>query len=55
MGCEAQLFYNRADVARRNLIGTGEGQLVQGTDEDRNVDFDEEDDAYDGLVPISFR
>jgi hypothetical protein len=54
-GQRAQQLHNRADVARCQLIASGEGQMVQVLDEDGNVDYDEEDDAYDALVPIFFR
>jgi hypothetical protein len=29
--------------------------MVQILDDDGNVDYDEDDDAYDALVPIFFR
>lgn len=54
-GYEAQQLRTRADVARKNLTGSGEGHVVHVLDEEGNVDFDEEDDAYDALVPIFFR
>jgi hypothetical protein len=54
-GYEAQQLRTRADVARKALTGAGEGHVVHVLDEDGNVDFDEEDDAYDALVPIFFR
>ena len=54
-GPQAEQLRNRADVARRGLTGGGEGNLVQILDDDGNVDYDEDDDAYDALVPIFFR
>jgi hypothetical protein len=54
-GPQAQQLRNRADVARRELTASGEGRIVHVLDEDGNVDYDEEDDAYDELVPIFFR
>ena len=54
-GPQAQQFRNRADVARHALAARGEGNMVQVLDEDGNVDYDEEEYAYDALVPIFFR
>jgi hypothetical protein len=54
-GPQAEQLRNRADVARRTLTAGGEGKLVQILDDDGNVDYDEDDDAYDALVPIFFR
>lgn len=54
-GVEASRLQNRADVARRTLTGLGEGFTIQLLDEDGNVNNDEEDEAYDALVPIFFR
>lgn len=54
-GPQAEQLRNRADVARRGLTAGGEGKLVQILDDDGNVDYDEDDDAYDALVPIFFR
>lgn len=54
-GPQAQQLRNRADVARRELTALGEGHTVEVLDDDGNVDYDEEDDAYDALVPIFFR
>jgi hypothetical protein len=54
-GPEAQKIRNRADVARRSLTASGEGNMVIVLDDDGNVDYDEGDDAYDALVPIFFR
>jgi hypothetical protein len=56
-GYEAQQLRARAEVARKQLTGQGEGSVVQVhvLDEDGNVDFNEDDDAYNGLVPIFFR
>jgi hypothetical protein len=54
-GYSAQQLRTRADVARKNLIGSGEGHVVHVLDKEGNVDFDKEDDAYDALVPIFFR
>jgi hypothetical protein len=54
-GPQAQQIRNRADVARRALTASGEGNMVQILDDDGNVDYDEDDDAYDALVPIFFR
>lgn len=51
----AQDLLARAGVARLNLTGMGEGHILHIIDEDGNVNFDEEDDAFDALVPIFFR
>jgi hypothetical protein len=54
-GFEAAQLRKRAEVARRNLTHHVEGGIVQVLDKDGNVNFDEEVDAYDVLVPIFFR
>jgi len=51
----AQEFRARAGVARLTLTGMGEGHILHIIDEDGNVEFDEEDDAFDALVPIFYR
>jgi hypothetical protein len=51
----AQEFRARAVVARLTLTGMGEGHILHIIDEDGNVEFDEEDDAFDALVPIFYR
>lgn len=57
-GYEAQQLRTRADLARKKLTGSGEGHILHAVhvlDDEGNVDLDEEDDAYDALVPIFFR
>ncbi len=55
-GPQAQQTRNRAEVARRALTASGEGNMVQILDDEGNVDYEEEEDeAYDLLVPIFFR
>ena len=56
-GYEAQQLRARAEVARKQLTGQGEGSIVQVhvLDDDGNVDFNEDNDAYNALVPIFFR
>ena len=45
----------RAEVARRILMGNGEGGLVIAIDEEGNADPAEEENSYDALVPGYFR
>jgi hypothetical protein len=50
---EALALRHRADVARQELVGSGEGGLIPfiEDDDDRN----QEEDDYDALVPLYFR
>jgi hypothetical protein len=53
---EADYLRIRAEVARRTLMGRGEGgDVVIAIDEDGNPDADENEDSYDALVPLYFR
>jgi hypothetical protein len=52
---KAQELRNRAEVARKTLTAGGEGHVIEVLDEEGNVDYCEEDEAYDALVPIFFR
>ena len=52
---EADEMRIRAEVARRTLMGNGEGGLVIAIDEEGNADPSEEENSYDALVPGYFR
>ena len=50
---EAAGLRHRADVARQELMASGEGGFIPFTEED--ADRDREEDEYDALVPLYFR
>lgn len=52
---EAAELRIRADLAMKALTANGEGGIVFSVDEWGNADRDEEEDAYDSLVPGYFR
>lgn len=52
---EAKELRDRADLALRKLNASGEGGVVFSVDDDGNPDADEEENAYDSLVPGFFR
>jgi hypothetical protein len=54
-GQAAQDLRTRAGIAKLTLQGKGGGQILQLMDEEGNVDLNDEDDAFDSLVPIFFR
>lgn len=54
-GFEGTQLRTRAELARANLTRLGQGDIVQVLDENGNVDLEDNDDAYDALVPIFFR
>jgi hypothetical protein len=52
---EANEMRIRAELARRTLMGRGEGGLVMSMDEEGTSNFDDIEDSYDALVPLYFR
>jgi len=51
---EAAELRKRAEVARQDLLNSGEGGLIPFIDE-YEAERDEEEDSYDALVPLFFR
>lgn len=60
-GNESEELRTRAELARRAVIGRGEGDDptkisdVVVLDDEGNIDIVEEEDAFDALVPIFYR
>jgi hypothetical protein len=52
---EANDMLIRAEVARQDLTGNGEGGVVIALDEEGNADPVETEDSYDALIPGYFR
>jgi hypothetical protein len=51
---EADALRQRAEVARKQLVGSGEGGSIPFIDED-DAERDQEEDSYDALVPLFYR
>lgn len=51
---EAVALRTRAEVARQQLLASGEGGLIPFIDED-DAERNQEEDSYDALVPLYFR
>lgn len=53
-GSEADALHQRAEVARKQLVASGEGGSIPFIDED-DAERDREEDSYDALVPLFYR
>jgi len=51
---EARELRTRAEIARRALLGSGEGGVIPYVEDD-NSERTEEEDSFDSLVPLYFR
>ena len=51
---EADALRQRAEVARNQLVVSGEGGKIPFIDED-DAERDQEEDSYDALVPLFYR
>jgi hypothetical protein len=52
---KAQELLNRAEIAKENLTRRGEGHVVEILDDEGNLGYIEQDEAYDALVSIFYR
>jgi hypothetical protein len=51
---EANALRQRAEVARKQLVASGEGGSIPFVDEG-DAERDQEEDSYDALVPLFYR
>ena len=51
---EADELRQRAELARNQLVASGEGGWIPFVDED-DAERDQEEDSYDALVPLFYR
>lgn len=51
---EADALRQRAEVARKQLLASGEGGSIPFVNED-DGERDQEEDSYDALVPLFYR
>jgi hypothetical protein len=51
---EADALRTRAEVARKQLMASGEGGSIPFINED-DAERDQEEDSYDALVPLFYR